>query len=183
MRNFRIWLCAAAWLFCAGASAQWMWIDPDGRKVFSDRAPPAETPDAKILRRPGVRPSVDGDAAKAGGAPAAGSAAPASPAPAAAPAPAPAASAPRPSGRDRDLEDRRKQAEAAEAERRKADDEKYQQLRAENCARARQSMATLDSGVRIARMNAKGEPEIIDDDARAAESRRLQGLIDRDCAP
>ena len=26
------------------AAAQWQWLDKDGHKVFSDRAPPPETP-------------------------------------------------------------------------------------------------------------------------------------------
>jgi hypothetical protein len=33
----------------------------------------------------------------------------------------------------------------------------------------------------VATTNAKGEREIMDDAGRAAESQRLQGIIDRDC--
>ncbi len=39
----------------------------------------------------------------------------------------------------------------------------------------------MDSGMRVARVNDKGEREILDDNARAAEQRRLQSIIDSDC--
>jgi hypothetical protein len=39
----------------------------------------------------------------------------------------------------------------------------------------------MDSGMRIARVNAKGEREILDDNQRVAEQRRLQSVIDSDC--
>ena len=41
----------------------------------------------------------------------------------------------------------------------------------------------MDSGVRIARMNDKGEREIMDDAARAVESKRLEGIVASDCKP
>jgi hypothetical protein len=43
-------LCCLAW---AVAQAQWQWVDKDGRKVFSDRAPPPDIPARNILRQPG----------------------------------------------------------------------------------------------------------------------------------
>jgi len=39
----------------------------------------------------------------------------------------------------------------------------------------------LDSGIRMARMNDKGEREILDDAARAAELERTQAIIQSDC--
>ena len=43
----------AALTLCAQmVSAQWLWLDNDGRKVFSDRAPPPEIPDKNILKQP-----------------------------------------------------------------------------------------------------------------------------------
>ena len=47
-------------------------------------------------------------------------------------------------------------------------------------ARADQ-LATLDSGQRIARINAEGEREILDDEARAEEARRAREVIASDC--
>ena len=63
----------------------------------------------------------------------------------------------------------------------KAEEEKYQKIRADNCARARQAKAGVDSGARIATTSKSGERVILDDDARAAESKRLQGVIQSEC--
>lgn len=144
------------------ASAQWQWLDQSGRKVFSDQPPPADIASDRILKSPGGRPAAA----------------------AATPAPTPSAAAPvlKPTGKDPALEQKRKQAEAAEAAKRKAEEERYAAAKADNCQRARQSKATLDSGVRIARTNAKGEKEYMDDGQRAAELKRVQAIISRDCA-
>lgn len=158
------------------AAAQWQWIDKDGRKVFSDRAPPADVPAKNILKQP------------VAAAPAAAAAAPAQAETAAAPAtatatPKPAANAPKLSGKDKELEDKKKAAEAAEAEKKKAEAEKVAKAKAENCARAKKAKATFDSGARIATTNAKGEREIMDDAARAVETKRLEGIIATECGP
>ena len=156
------------------ASAQWQWLDKDGRKVFSDRAPPADILDKNILRRPGNRVPAS-DLSK--------SAAPvedATPRIGAA-VPQAAASAPKLSGVDKDLAEKKKKAEEAEAAKRKADEEKYAKAKAESCARAKQAKASLDSGRRISRANEKGEVEILDDAARANEIKRIQANMDSDC--
>ena len=41
--------------------------------------------------------------------------------------------------------------------------------------------AARNSGIRVARLNAQGEREIMDDAARATEQQRLQSVIDSDC--
>jgi hypothetical protein len=82
---------------------------------------------------------------------------------------------------DPELEARRKQAEQEAAAKKKAEDDKVAAARAENCKRAQAQMRTLDSGIRIARVNDKGEREILDDDARAAETKRTQGVIAAEC--
>jgi membrane protein involved in colicin uptake len=86
------------------------------------------------------------------------------------------------SGRDEQLEARKKQAEEAEQAKKKAEEERQAKARAENCERAKRAKATLDSGIRIATTNAKGEREIMDDSGRAAEAKRLDDLIRTDCA-
>jgi hypothetical protein len=103
-------------------------------------------------------------------------------APQAAAAPAGVDPALKPAGRDKALDDRRKQAAEAEAEKKKKHDEEVAALRADNCSRARQSKATLDSGQRIALTNAQGEKEYMSDEARAAETKRVEQIIARDCA-
>ena len=54
-------------------------------------------------------------------------------------------------------------------------------LRAAHCTRLRDAWATLESGVRLARILPNGEREVLDDAARAAERQRLQGLLASDC--
>lgn len=169
MKIHRAILTTAMALSCVSVFAQWQWLDRDGRKVFSDRAPPADVPEKSILKRPGrltpppqtPEESTEGTAT--------------------APAQAGAAPSPKKSELDAKLEEKKKQAEQAEAAKRKAEEARVAQVRAENCARAKQAKASLDSGVRMAVTNAKGEREIMDDAARAAESKRIQGIIASDC--
>lgn len=168
MKPFQALLAAVLTCSALGAQAQWQWLDKDGRKVFSDRAPGADVPEKNILKRPAgatSRPST----------PAAIPAAEAAPA-----ATAPALAASQPAG-DKTLEAKKKQAEEAEAAKRKAEEERVAKAKADNCARAKQAKQTFDSGVRVSRTNANGEREVMDDAARAAEVQRIQGIINSDC--
>jgi hypothetical protein len=150
------------------SSAQWQWLDNDGRKVFSDRAPPPEVPEKSILKRPSsaVKPSATlvGDDNQATA------------------APVPTAAASRPAGGvDKELEAKKKQAADAELAKRKAEEERITKVKVENCARAKQSKMNFDSGLRMSRTNAAGEREVLDDAARAAELKRIQTIIDSEC--
>jgi hypothetical protein len=168
MKLIQILIFSVAGLFCLSASAQWQWVDRDGQKVFSDRPPPSDVPDKSILKRP-----------RQSGKSMAGPAATALPTPDANTAASP------PAGVDKELMDKKKQAEKqaadAEAAKRKAEEERIARIQAENCARARQTMAGISSGVRMARTNEKGEREFMDDAARAEEARRTQAIIDQEC--
>ncbi|MDM0013331.1 DUF4124 domain-containing protein [Variovorax sp. J22P168] len=176
MKLASLLLIGSVLLLPLGAHAQWQWIDKDNKKVFSDQAPPPDVPEKNILRRPTgpskrvnvTPPAAAGDAAAAD--PAAAAAAPRAPVPGA-----------KPAGVDKELEEKTRKAEEAEKARQAAETQKQAQAKADNCNRARQAKATMDSGIRVARVNANGEREIIDDSARASEQRRLQGVIDADC--
>jgi hypothetical protein len=162
MKLLRLTLLGLACTLPAVGFSQWQWIDNNGRKVYSDQSPPPSIPPKNILRQPGVKgtPVVAEAAAE----------------------PAKVqASAPKITGKDKQLEEKKKQAEAAEADKKKAEEEKLAQARAENCARAKRAKAGFDSGVRMAQTNDKGEREIMDDAARAAESKRIDGVIASDC--
>lgn len=166
-------LATCATLACGSAMAQWLWIDSAGNKVFSDTAPPPGTPDKNILRKPGGRAEV-----KLPEAPAASEAPPAA---------ATSAPVPKAPGKDDQLEAKKKladkQAEEAAAAKKKAETEQYAKARAENCERAKKAKATLDSGIRMATTNAKGEREVLDDKGRAAEIKRADDLIRSECGP
>ena len=152
----------------AAASAQWQWVDKDGRKVFSDRAPPADVPEKNIRKRPEAKDTPVNLAASTSGQPNAA-------------ASASGAAAPQLSGVDKELLDKKKKAEEAEAAKRKAEKERIQIAKVENCARAKQMKANLSSNTRLFQMNEKGERVLVDDAARAAELKRAQGFIDADC--
>lgn len=167
LHQVRLGTFAVIAVFSSGAAlAQWQWVDATGRKVFSDTPPPDSVAEKNILKRPGALTR----------------------APAAAPTAGTttepkddSASAPKPSGRDELLEARKKQAEEAEQAKKKAEAERLSKVRAENCERAKSAKATLNSGVRLATTNAKGEREIMDDAARVREAKRLEDIIRADC--
>lgn len=172
MQNaLRLLLALVALSFSGWSVAQWQWVDKDGRKIFSDRAPPPDIPEKSILKRPGKTMSEVPKAAEdAASAPEADSAVPGMPAPKA-------------SAVDKTLEAKKKQVAQAEADKRKAEQERIQTARAENCTRAKQAKMTYESDVKIIRTNAAGQREVLDDAARAAELQRIERIIAQDCAP
>ena len=159
------------------AHAQYQWVDKDGRRVFSDRPPPADVAPKNIVSQPRGSTAAVVRSAPAAPAnePAAGEASVA-----AKPA-APAASAAPGAGVDKALEEKKKQAEAAEAAKKKAEEQKIAAAKADNCKRAMNSKSSLESGMRMARMNDKGEREVLDDAQRAAELKRVNAIIASDC--
>lgn len=178
-------LAALTSLVSGHALAQWQWLDGKGKTVFSDTPPPASVPDKNILKRAGgsepVRPSqspIDKSAI-----PRTASTPPAASGSAAGDGKPAAEAAPKISGKDTELEAKKKKADDAEKAARKAAEEKQARARADNCARVKQAKATLDSGVRIATTNAQGEREIMDEAARSAEAKRLDGIAQSDCGP
>lgn len=157
-------LCLALALaagLAAPAHAQWKWKDASGRVTVSDMPPPREIADKDILQRPS-----DGQRRAAPAAPAAA---------------ASAAAAPGAARVDPELEARRKKLESEHAAQKKADEDKLAAARAENCQRAQAQMRSLDSGMRIARVNDKGEREILDDRQVAEEKQRARNAIASDC--
>ncbi len=149
------------------AFAQWKWLDKDRRVQYSDIPPPFNTPERDILQRP------KGPAA-----------APAATAPATSATPAASAAlsgAVAPRTVEPELEAKRRKAEQEQAARAqagaKAEEERLAALRTEGCNRARADIRTLDDGGRLARSNARGEREVMDDRQRADELRRTRDLI------
>jgi hypothetical protein len=169
MNRIRATLIALACSLPALGLTQWQWIDKDGRKVFSDRSPPADIPAKDIIKQP----SGGKGSTAAAVAPVAAASQPAKP----------AASVPKLTGKDKDLEEKRKLAEAADAQKKKDQEEAVAKARAENCQQAKRAKANYDSGVRISQVNAKGEREILDDAQRSAEVKRIEKIIASDCKP
>ena len=82
---------------------------------------------------------------------------------------------------DPELEARRKKAADEQELKQKAQLDKDNAQRAENCARAKSHLSALNDGMRIARTNDKGEREILDDKGRAEEMQRSRQVIASDC--
>jgi hypothetical protein len=192
MTLHRFFLLALACAWAAAASAQYQWLDKDGRKVFSDRPPPMDVPQKNILKEPraltparastaapataAAEPQAKGDAS---GAP------PQTDGSTAAPAPQTGAGATGASGTDKSLEEAKTKAEEQEKAQKKAQEEakakKDAQARADNCQRARQAKITLEPGRLVATTNAQGERAYMDDATRTAELQRAEQIIQRDC--
>lgn len=177
-------------LLATSAFAQWTWLDKDGRKVYSDTAPPAEILEKNIIKRPGGQAGAANAVANSAAAAKAkvitdgvvsDQAVAAASAASAAQAPQTSASSPKLSTVDKELEKKKKEKEDAEAAKRKEEEQRVTKAKIENCARAKTAKTTLDSGVRLGVTNAKGERGVMEDEARAAETKRVQGIIDSSC--
>lgn len=151
-------LLAAA--LAAPACAQWAWRDENGRTVYSDRPPPANVRSEQILRQPGARSFG---------------------APAAEPRAEGKSAAPKTLA-ERELEFRKRQQERAESEKKQAEEQARQELRARECERMRGYLRALEDGQRIARTDAQGNREFLDDDQRAAEIARMRESLARSCS-
>jgi type IV secretory pathway VirB10-like protein len=146
------------------AAAQWKWRDKGGQIQYSDLPPPQGVADQDILQRPLAAQR------RAAAAP-----------PAASAASAAARVEPELEARRRKDEQEQAAKKQEQAAKKKADDEKVAAGRADNCTRAKGYMRTLDDGLRIARVNDKGEREILDDKARAEEIKRTREVMASDC--
>lgn len=145
------------------AQAQWTWRDKAGQVNASDRPPPRDVPDKDIISRPQL--------AQRRAAPAPASAASGVAAAASAPATA----------LEREIQARKRAADQEQAAKAKADEERNAAQRAESCRSARGQITALESGQRIARMNDKGEREVLDDAGRAEEQRRAREAVAANC--
>ena len=152
------------------AAAQWKWRDASGQITASDRPPPKDIPEKDILSRPTTTPvrRFVPPPAEAASAPA-GTAANA------------AGNAPARGSLEGEVDARRRAAEQEAVAKARAEEQKAAQQRAENCRRARSHLAALESGQRMARVNEKGEREVLDDKGRVEEMRSAREVISSDC--
>jgi hypothetical protein len=148
---------------CTSASAQWKWHDDKGQTQYSDLPPPLGVAESKILSRPA--------SAKVRSAASAAEAASA------------VTVAPLPSAKtvDPELEEKLRKEQQAKADKSKLEEQKVAAHKADSCSRARSQMRGLDEGFRIARINAQGEREVLDDKGRAEETKRVKAIIAADC--
>jgi len=163
-----LWIAACTTTLAASSAwaQQWQWLDNNGNKVFSDRAPPPEIPESNILKQPKSttpRSGISyGDGNTTSEQPK-------------------AEAAPVISGKDKALEAAKAKADAEEAAKKKKEDAERAKMRAENCKNARSIKTTLQSGKRLNHINDKGERVTMDDATRTARLRQAEKVIASDC--
>lgn len=152
----RILILCVTLAFAAAAPAQlYRWVDEDGKVRYGDTPPPGVK--TRTLRAPPGRAPVPDDAAKDSGAKDARKG-PLTPA-------------------EQEQEFRKRQLEAQKAREKEALAEKEAGAKQENCARAREVLATFESGQRISRTGAQGERYYLDDEARARETEAARQAV------
>jgi hypothetical protein len=150
----RLSRCLAVLLFCCAgvAQAQFVWIGPNGTRVYSDQPPPPGTPASKILKAPGR-------------------AAPAQAAPAA-PAALDAAPAKAPTLAEREADYRKRAKAREESDNKLQADTKRAAAHAAYCEGVRKNQRLYSSGIRIADLGPDGQKRYLSDAERAAASER-----------
>ncbi len=194
MNTHKLWIAAALSICSSSVLAQWQWIDEAGRKVFSDRPPPAHIAPEQVLKQPHGARSASARVVYPGAETAALPAKSAQPAQAAQPIPAETEAAPtaqtpgaaaqakqaaEDESREKNLEAAKRKAEEAEEKKQKAQQAKARQ---ENCQRARSAQATLQSGSLLGTVNAKGERGFMTEEQRTADLQRAQQTIKSNCS-
>ena len=163
----------AVFAFSGGALAQWAWKDGNGRVVYSDRPPPAGVKSESIVKQPGnaqtvLPPQQVGTAAD-------------SQRPATESRPAAASNAPK-TVAEQEKEFRKRQIERAKAEKKAQDEQARNATKAAECERAKGYLKAVENGQRIARTDASGNREFLDDSQRAAEAERTRKIVQSACS-
>jgi len=151
-------ICLGLLLAAGTASAQmYRWVDKDGKVRYSD-VPPTGTKAASVKAPPppATPPAVDAKDAKGA------KKGPLTPA-------------------EQEQEYRKRRAEAQKAAEETAEEGRVKSERAEVCARAKEQLATLQRGGRVARTNASGEQYILDESQVAREVDRAQQNVQKAC--
>jgi hypothetical protein len=144
--------------FAAAASAQlYRWVDKAGNVHYSDTPPPGVKATALQPSGASAPPPAAGDAAakdaKKG---------PLTPA-------------------EQEADFRKRQTGAQKAREKEDQASRDAQAKQDNCARAQETLAALESGQRIARTSASGERYYVDDDQRAAETEKARQSVNSWC--
>jgi hypothetical protein len=168
---WRTTLVALAVTVSGAALAQWAWKDDNGRIVYSDRPPPATVKADRIVRQPSsaqaVMPAQSAPASEAAATPADSR-------------PAAASSAPK-NVAEQEMEFQKRQQQRADAERKAQEEQARAAAKAAECERAKGYLRALEEGGRVARTDAAGNREFLDDAQRAAEVDRTRKIMQSAC--
>ncbi|RJX30984.1 MAG: DUF4124 domain-containing protein [Oxalobacter sp.] len=154
------------------ASAQYIWLDKNNVKVYSDKAPPPDIPNNRVLKGPRGYKAKNIEVKYTDGTE--------PPAPEAKAASAPGTPKPPMTTAEKNAEFNKRRMEQAEKEKKAAQEEKNRQAKAENCERARAYHRALQTGQRISRTNASGGKDYMGDEERARETSKVEETL-REC--
>jgi hypothetical protein len=159
----RTLLLAVLLAVSAAASAQlYRWVDKDGRVHYTATPPPAGATKSRTLETPATPPAppaANGEGAAAANAAPKGPLTPA----------------------EQEAAFRKRQQEAQKAAEKAALERQQEETRVANCQRAREALATFESGQRISRTNPQGERYYLDDAARARETEAARKAVQDWC--
>lgn len=145
--------CLVASLQFSMASAQvYQWKDSTGRTVISDSPPPTTS---KSSRTVSSAPATDSAAVAVGSAPK--------------------------TTAEKDLDFKKRQQEAKQKAEREAKEQLAAADRKDNCERAKQHLATLESGERLVTRDESGERRFLDDAQRQQEIERTRRVMTETC--
>ena len=148
------------------AMAQYMWVDDKGVKQLSDRPPPANIPEKRILKAPG-KPLFNPNAqAEPEASPADATNTPETPAVKRAPTIA-----------ERNADFNKRKTEAAAAEKKAAEEAQRGADVAANCDAARKNQLALDQGIRMSSYDKNGERSVMGDAEREEMRKKSQKVL------
>ncbi len=154
MKALPVFVLTVVALSSAAAQAETcQWKDGAGRTVISDQPPPGNARDVRC----------------------GGGSAGVAPAPAAPPAAAAKTTA------EKDLDFKKRQQDGKEKSDKAAKDEMAAANRKENCENAQRQLQILESGQRMATVDAAGERRILEDSERQAEAERARRAVADNC--
>jgi type IV secretory pathway VirB10-like protein len=143
------------------AAAQYIWLDSNGVKQYSDRPPPPDVPPMRIIKGMGPAPA----------------AAAAPPDPATAPTRPPETAKPKNSLADRNADFNKRRNEQAEKDKKAGAEAQAASEQKANCERARDYSTTLANGNRLTRPDANGEPAVMTEEQRAQETVEVRKIL------
>jgi len=156
----RVLICALSLAFAAGAAAQaYRWVDKDGKVRYGDTPPPGVKASPLQLPQGGGANVVSPPADAAGKAANKGPLTPA----------------------EQDAEYRKRQADAQKSRDKEDQAQRDAAAKQDNCKRARESLAALESGQRVSRYTAEGERYYLDDSVREAETAKARESVNSWC--
>jgi hypothetical protein len=151
--------------------AQYVWVNENGVKQFSDMPPPTSIPKNRILKAPGTAPRTPSNSAST---PTEASEGKDGSSAASAKDKAPMTTA------EKNADFQKRKIEQTEKEKKAAEKEKTDADRAKNCERARSYNKILQSGARVTTTDKNGERQYLNDEQLAQEGKDTKRILE-DC--